>query len=262
MDNAIKHVVYKQTLTGWTLSGGNCNFAPSESLPAFKHVKTWFNSLNKKVPKVKVLSVGQYDNMSSITIAEAQKLKLKPPCDGQKNEECFAVVASVLEFGVKDRTPWYESVPDLKCDAKYCKVESMGDGRWRCEKNGKVYPNYLPRYILNLRIMDYSGNIWVTAFNKQAQAILDISAVDAEKCFQNDIDEYHQIFDSARLKRFEFVITARQEMYEDDMRVKYSVKRVMSIDAVVESQALIEKIAKLQLEKTEEQYENEQKNEE
>merc|ERR1712129_486760 len=81
-----------------------------------------------------------------------------------------------------DKRPWYEANPDENAtEARNAKVTPMGDGKWRCGKNGKVYNEYTPRYILRFCATDMSGNIWLTSFNEAAEKLLGCTAKEAER---------------------------------------------------------------------------------
>merc|ERR1711902_362948 len=101
------------------------------------------------------------------------------------------------------------------------KVNPMGDGKWRCEKNGKVYNSYVPRYILRFCATDFTGNIWLTAFNEAAEQILKVPATEAENMLNNDSEAFERLFKEAQFKKYVFKCRAKSDVWEDSQRVRY-----------------------------------------
>ena len=165
----------------------------------------------------------------------------------KKESDYFTVVATITTIAQSaDRKPWYEANPDQNSDAKNCKVTSMGDGKWRCEKNGKVYNGYIPRYILRFCATDFTGNIWLTAYDEAASKILKIKASQAEQLFINDQAKYEQIFKTAQFKQYVFKCRAWSDIWEDSQKIRYDVLSVQLADPQQESEKLIERIDFLQ----------------
>ena len=184
------------------------------------------------------------------TFAEVKEMNLGTKVASNKDKreaDYFTVVATITTIAQSaDRKPWYEANPDLNSDAKNCKVTSMGDGKWRCEKNGKVYNGYVPRYILRFCATDFTGNIWLTAYDEAATKILKKKASEAETLFNTDKPKYEQVFKDAQFKKYVFKCRAWSDIWEDSQRVRYDVLGVQLADPQQESEKLIEKIQFLQ----------------
>jgi len=190
---------------------------------------------------------GVSGNAPRRTFAEVKDMKLGEDPDSRfdrKKADYFTVVATITTIShSQDKKPWYEANPDVNDDtAKNAKVQSMGDGTWRCDKNGKVYNSYIPRYILRFCATDFSGNIWMTSFNEVAEKILKVPATEAEKLLNTDPEAYDRIFKDATFKKYVFKCKAFSDVYEDSARVRYDCIGVQLANPEQESEKLMEKI--------------------
>jgi len=202
---------------------------------------------------IRSLSMGRdgvSGNAPRRTLAEVKEMKLGEDLESQhdkKKADYFTVVATITTIShSQDKKPWYEANPDLNCDAKNAKVQSMGDGTWRCDKNGKVYNSYIPRYILRFCATDFSGNIWMTSFNEVAEKILRVPATEAEKMLSTDPEQYDRIFKEATFKKYVFKCKAFSDYYEDSARVRYDCIGVQLADPAMEADKLLDKIGEMQ----------------
>jgi len=185
-------------------------------------------------------------NAPRLTFAEVKEMKLGEDLSSaadRKKADYFTVVATITTISHSaDKKPWYEANPDLNCDAKNAKVQSMGDGTWRCDKNGKVYTSYVPRYILRFCATDFSGNIWLTSFNEAAEQILKVPATEAERLLSSDPAAYDRLFKEATFRKYVFKCKAFSDYYEDSARVRYDCVAVQLADPAVEADKLMDRI--------------------
>lgn len=126
-----------------------------------------------------------------------------------------------------EKTPWYLSVPEEEGPA-YKVVEE--DGAYRCEKNGKTYPNYWPRYILRMQCMDHTGEHWFNCFNDVAKLIMNMDAKVCEEFFnQQDEAGFNKCFNDAQFQTWNFRVRAKQEEFNEEMRKRMDVLGVTKI---------------------------------
>ena len=134
-------------------------------------------------------------------------------------------------------------MPDEQSACKNSKVVADGMGKYRCEKDGKLYDTYCPKYILRFCASDFSGNLWLTAFDACARSILRTSAREAEQMLLDaKLDEYESIFSSAACKQYVFRICAKTESYQEELRVKYTVLNVQLANFESETRQMFERI--------------------
>jgi len=234
-------------------AAGFIDFHPDR--PETRELLNWIKSNGGRVPEsaVRELTTGASQvsqNVPRRTFAEVKEMGLGSKVasnNNKKDVDYFTVVATINTIAhSQDKKPWYEANPDQNSEAKNAKVTNMGDGKWRCEKNGKIYNSYIPRYILRFCATDFTGNIWMTAFNEVAEKILKKTAVEAEKLAESDPAAYEQIFKDATFKKYVFKCKAFSDYWEDSQRIRYDVVGVQLADPQQESEKLLEKIQFLQ----------------
>lgn len=137
------------------------------------------------------------------SISEVEKLKSQG-----KATKYFSIIAKITQISTNcnnSEKPWYHANPDINCTiAKNCKVTETVDGKWKCEKNGKIYDSYIPRFILLVEISDGSDSLWLTAYDKVAQQILETTAKQAEELYSVNQTKYKQIFEQVLFKKYLF----------------------------------------------------------
>jgi len=240
---------------GRSLSAGVIDFHPDRQ--ETRELITWANSLQGAISQqssIQELTTGMAGvqaNAPRRTFAEVKQMNLgnNPGSKADKKmADFFTVVATITTIAQSgDKKPWYEANPDQNSeDAKNAKVVNMGEGKWRCEKNGKVYNGYVPRYILRFCATDFTGNIWLTAFNEVAEKILKKSASEAEKLSMENPEAYEKMFKDAQFKKYVFKCKAWSDVWEDSLRIRYDAIGVQIANPEQESEKLVEKIQFLQ----------------
>ena len=155
----------------------------------------------------------------------------------------FDVVGTIVAIPKStDNEPWYRANPDQNCGAKNAKVVSMGNGKWKCEKNGKEYVSYIAKYILRFKVMDHVGSCWMTAFDTTAEKILGKSAVGAEHLSVHDQEEYERIFKKPLFQEYLFKCKAVKQMWQDSEVIRYDVMDVEGVDTALESKHMVKEI--------------------
>jgi len=145
----------------------------------------------------------------------------------------FNLKVGVIKFPLnkeEGKFPWYKAVPES--DGPAYKVEQGDDGMsWYCQKNGKSYNSYVPRYVLRMRVSDYTGSTWLNAFNDAAESIIGKPASDLEAYVNNGDDKaFQNSFDDRLYVPFNFRVRAKQEIYQDEPRRRIDVMSAKPID--------------------------------
>ena len=98
------------------------------------------------------------------------------------------------------------------------KVAKDGNGSWFCEKNNITYSHYLPRYALCCCIQGSDGQMWITAYNDHAQAILGGIEAKVVESYQQEanVSAYEKAFCHTSSKKFGFRLRAKCDTYEDE----------------------------------------------
>jgi len=115
------------------------------------------------------------------------------------------------------------------------KVLDEGSG-WVCEKCNRTWPAPVHRYILQMNVMDYTGSFWITAFNEVAEQLMGISANDLMALKeQGDDHKFAAHFLKAAGQTYSFQMMAKQDSYNDQIRVRYQCRRAALPDYPAES---------------------------
>lgn len=116
-------------------------------------------------------------------------------------------------------------------------------GAWRCEKCDRTWPEPIHRYILQMNVMDHSGSFWITAFNEVAEQIMGISANDLMKYKDESDPRFEQCFAKAMSQTWSFQMMAKQDTFNDQVRVRYQCRRAAKVDFPADSAFLISQIS-------------------
>lgn len=180
---------------------------------------------------------GSAANFTSLTTSGQSGGRDEPPITLQDMEnqglgtredapDYFNLKVNVMRFPIDkeaQKFPWYKAVPES--DGPAYKVEPADDGvGWFCPKNNKTYNNYIPRYVLRMRVSDHTGSAWLNAFNDAAESIIGKAAAELEG-FVNNGDEksFQSSFDDRLYIPFNFRVRAKQENYNDENRRRIDV---------------------------------------
>ena len=77
---------------------------------------------------------------------------------------------------------------------------------------------------------DSTDNQWFTCFQEQAEQILGYSSQELGQLFTQDPDRYGKVFQEATLKPFNFRLSCKADNYNDEQRVRHTVRAVFPID--------------------------------
>jgi len=157
---------------------------------------------------------------------------------GAQDTQFITVKATVTMVRQGPSDPWYCACPD----EENFKVIETPEGKWHCERNGKTYDRPQRRYILSMVVMDFSGNHWVTAFNNEAETLLDGATADElyEYRSKGDDNSYKDALMSAQFKQCLLRLRCKTESWNEEARLKVSIAGLQPIDYVQESRSLIE----------------------
>lgn len=140
----------------------------------------------------------------------------------------------------KTKPPWY-----MACATCNKKVQDSGNGLFSCEKCNNEQATAIPRYILSAVVADATGAQWVSMFNEQAEAVLQVKADQMNQWLQSGMEQqYEAAFKAAQHKQFSWKIRARAELQQDERRLRCQVVECAPVDFVKETQLLLEEIAK------------------
>ncbi|KAL6608405.1 replication factor-a protein [Neocallimastix californiae] len=105
----------------------------------------------------------------------------------------------------------YPACPNDGCSRKVIEEEDS----WRCERCCQSYPKPNYKYILNVNILDHTGNQYVTFFNDIAEKLIGFKAQRLMEIKETEINEFNSILDKITLQKYDFRIRAKTESFND-----------------------------------------------
>lgn len=137
----------------------------------------------------------------------------------------FSCVATVVYM--RKENCLYQACPTAGCNKK---VIDQHNGRYRCEKCNREFPNFKYRLLLSANLADFGDNQWVTCFQDTAEVLLGLSAETLGQLKDTDEDAFDEVFQKASFKTHIFKNRVKLETYNDETRVKVTVMEVKPVD--------------------------------
>ena len=232
---------------GRTLASTNSTLIiPNPDIPEGHALYGWKAQFGDSLPSAMSMSSGGGDRSTPEDITKRKPLIaiLEESLGlGDKPDyiSCTAAVTYIKHD--QDEGPWYTACPTEGCNKKV--IQGMGDV-WQCLKCNRDYAECRRRYIVNMSIADHSTTQWITVFDDDAKALLGgFTAEDLhQKKLNGDDAGFEQVFSDALFKDFNFKLRVKQEMVNDEPRLKVQVTTLAAVDFVKESQQLLLAIGK------------------
>lgn len=168
-----------------------------------------------------------------ITIATAQNENL-----GKSEKGDFFSVKAAVSFLKVDNFAY----PACSNDGCNKKVIEQSDGTWRCEKcdTNNEAPDW--RYMLTLSIIDETGRMWVTMFNDQAKQLLGVDANELIALKDDDSKAFTETTQNIQMNQYDFRIRAREDIYQEQSRIRYTVSNLHILNYKAEADYLAEQL--------------------
>lgn len=160
---------------------------------------------------------------------------------GSGDKADYYSMYSYLVF-VKGESALYKACPKADCQKK---VIDRNDGTYRCEKCNDESENFKYRLLLQAQLCDTTGSQWVTMFQEAGEGLLGINTTELGKLYEDDKEEYNNVFQRNMFKMFETRVRAKLETYNNETRLKVSVMNMKPVDYKVASSKLIADIKRL-----------------
>lgn len=240
---------------GKSLSSGSVITArtdPSiQQLPAFGRLQQWYQQTGGQGARSLSAAVGGYGQPASLS-ERKQIADIKREGLGYQNEKGdYISFKATVSFFKKDKEggAWYCACPNAEepCKNRYKVVPTAtGAGeQWSCEKCNGTYDRCVRRWIFSGVIEDPSGSTWVSFFNESAEILFDGKT--ADEIYQAgegaQSDAYDSVFHKALYKEYIFKCKVKNELVNEENRLKTSVQSIAPVDYVKESKELLAAIA-------------------
>lgn len=184
--------------------------------------------------------------------SEGKNLKIEKPkrnlvtnfiIDIKEENIEFSHVLGTLLF-IKEESILYMSCPSANCNKK---VILEDNGKFRCEKCNYLYPNCEYRYMFTMHIGDFTGQIWITAFNEAGNKLFGISAEEFKEIQDENPGDALTLLKNLINSEFIFKLKAKEEEYNGELRKKYQCFEVQPVDCQEETKKMLQVIEKIQV---------------
>lgn len=194
-------------------------------LPQIKPLKLWL-SRNPDHSTAKSLSVRGSIGANERTFKNFAEIKL----ESESEKENSYLIDGCIGYIRKDDPSYmfYTACANVsKCKKKVLKDS---DGLFRCESCQESFENCEFKYILSIKLQDYSECLWATAFDDVASIIIGTSATNLHNTFINSIEEFEDIINKSHMQRIEGVVKVKFNDTPQGKRAKYVLSSVKSPD--------------------------------
>lgn len=227
-------------------SMGSTTITLNPDIPEGHKLYAWKQSFNGAIPAGQSLSGGMAAVGGGLDSFEQRKniAAIKDEQLGFRDKPDFITLKGTVVYIKHDTDPFYAACPTPGCNKKV--TEAM-NGEYMCEKCNKTFPNCARRYILSVSMADHSGSSWFTLFNDTADILLKHSAEGLHQMKMNGDEEgYEKVFSDALFKTIIGKARVKQELVQEEKRVKSSFVKVEEVDYISECRHLLDAINRYQ----------------
>ncbi|KAJ7572056.1 hypothetical protein C8J56DRAFT_1016470 [Mycena floridula] len=165
--------------------------------------------------------------------AGALSLKGLKEADVGEEAKYFSAQATIMHIKT-------DNMAYAACSSPECQKKVIHDGvGWRCEKCNVTHPQPRYRYIMQMAVADWSGQAWFQGFNDTGEAVIGMNADVLMDVKERDQAEFDVIIHRALCKTYNFSLRAKQDSYNDNVRIRYGVTKVQTLDFKEEAQYLL-----------------------
>lgn len=226
---------------GKTLSGGTIFVEPD--VPETEEIRRWWKSQGSRSAPVKSLSSsgggGKMENFNDRkSIADIKNQHL-----GKGNAKGdYLTFKAHFTFLKKDKEggAWYTACPNKEEPCRNrCKINLTTDGNYQCDRCSGIFPDCNRKWIFSGTVADGMGSTWVSIFDEQAQQLLGTTADEMFQHFETNQDHYDATFSKAAFSEWVFKCRVKEEMVNDEPRMKAQVVKMEPVNYVTECRDMI-----------------------
>ncbi|TBU15764.1 replication factor A protein 1 [Ordospora colligata] len=157
------------------------------------------------------------------------------------NELHYSSIQGTVMF-LKEDGLWYASCPGEGCNKK---VAMEGNGCYRCERCNMAYEECNYRYMVSMHLGDFTGQMWVNLFDEVATSLFGITAKEMKTMSEDSPADLQSLIKGMYFKEYVFKVKSKQDNYNDEIRMRYTVLNVNELDTSKESKRLLDLIEKV-----------------
>jgi replication factor A1 len=221
--------------------GMSSTFTVDPDIDEAHDLRAWYESEGKDADRIKIQGGGGGSGRVDRRIMMHQ---LKDENIGMSSDpgkqDWFVVRGTVTFCPNQDGNFIYNACPSDNCQKK---VIEEGDRQWHCAKCNQTFGNFEHRMIPRFSVQDATGQAWISVFNDVAQQIFGATSAEmGELKDSHQEDAFNAKVAGALWKQYIFKCRAKNEVYNDEARVRVTGVSVTAVDPVQESKYLIEQI--------------------
>merc|ERR1719219_1072985 len=105
-----------------------------------------------------------------------------------------------------------------------------------------MFNSYNCRWLLRFKFADITQAEWCSAFDDVGNEIMQMTAKEMETTFKENFDEAEKFFRSRQFTEWTASILIKEDTWNDEVRMRYSVNKVEEIDYVKDSRRLLDEL--------------------
>ncbi|XP_062210348.1 replication protein A 70 kDa DNA-binding subunit B-like [Phragmites australis] len=223
---------------------GKSTLVINPDMPEAQKLKSWYDSEGKGTSMAPIGADMSAARSGGLRSMYSDRVFLShiasDPTMGQDKPVSFSLNAFISHIK-PDQNMWYRACKT--CNKKV--TEAVGSGYW-CEGCQKNDAECSLRYIMVVKVIDPTGEAWVSVFNEHAEKIIGCSADELDRIKKDEGDDRYilKLKEATWVPRL-FRVSVAQHEYMSERRQRITVRSEAPLDYAAESRYLLEEIAKL-----------------
>lgn len=194
---------------------------------------------NIDIPEAVALLAWYENNGKDIVIEKPKRiLKLSLIDEVRSNSLEYATIQGTIMY-MKEDGLFYAACPSENCNKK---VSQEDNGMFRCEKCNYTFEKCNYRYMISLQIGDFTGQMWITAFDEAGKCLMGITAEELKEMGDVNPEELHIRIKNVCSKDFQFKLKNREENYNGEMKLRSTCMEVTPVDRILDTKRMLEMI--------------------
>ncbi|GER40152.1 replication protein A 70 kDa DNA-binding subunit B [Striga asiatica] len=214
--------------------------------PEAKRLRSWYDSEGKDTSLASIgaglspLAKGGARSMYSDRVSLSHITN--DPSLGE-DKPVFFCIKAYISYIKQDQAMWYRACKT--CNKKVTKA--VGSGYW-CEGCQKDENDCSLRYVMVVKVLDASGEAYLSVFNEQAEKIIGCSADELNELRTQDGDSSYQMtLKDAMWVPYLFRVSVTPHEYNNEKKQRITIRAVAPVDYATESKYLLEEISKMKI---------------
>ncbi|XP_015183898.1 PREDICTED: replication protein A 70 kDa DNA-binding subunit isoform X2 [Polistes dominula] len=203
-------------------------------IPEAHKLRGWYNTIGMS-DQAKSLSAFNSGGMNGewLSLLEAHNLI------NRNSNKTLVFLDKLIITLVKSENVAYKSCPVEGCKKK---MIDQANGMYRCEKCNKEYPSFKYRILANINFSDWINNQWVTAFNEEAEKVLNMTSQELGELQENNQEQFLEKLTDVTFKYFLVKLRMKVECFNDESRIKANCLSISAMDYKTHNDVLLTKL--------------------